>query len=215
METNENQISELAWPYPRFLLHSLILAGCLSIAMLAYVGLGNWDAVRQENGPLENAQAGVLLVTAIVGTIAAIRSKSPLWSLIALSLAGIALAGWTREMQSCESVSAVGGFCLSRSLKRVIIGSVAVVLAVRWAYALFRQRPSLSPLFSLRFMWSSIPFASCMVLAELAEKADYMLVEEFSELAAYCMLVCVACWILRHPAGSAAAQADPDGASST
>jgi hypothetical protein len=199
VENNENRISKLWWPYPGFLLHSLVLVGCLALAMIAWVGFDNWDHIQEENGPLENAQAIMLVITAVISTIAAIRSRSPLWSLVALTFACIAIGGWTREMQSCESVRVVSGFCLSRPIKRIIIGTVLTVLAIRWSYAIFRQWAPLSAIRSPRFLWSGLPFAGCLVVAALAEKAEYVLLEEFSELTAYCMLVCISIWILRHP----------------
>ncbi|SMP47821.1 hypothetical protein SAMN06265222_102342 [Neorhodopirellula lusitana] len=199
------------WPYPHVIRDSLVLmvvccGGLWGINYFASAQLSDqW--LTGENGVIETTQVLVLVAAALSGIIAYFRTEVSSWRTIAIALTCVALAGVAREIPALETMpdASTDKNLASNSLiaapriwKHIAILLTGIVCVSRAAYAWIAYPEDRKLWLSPSFIWPVIPFVSCFVLAELFERASWVIAEESIEVFAYGMMTLSGIWIGRH-----------------
>ena len=199
-------VSEV-WPYRRIVLHAFALFIVLISGLVGYAAISDQPSqvLTRENGLLETTQVILLAATIVLGIATLCRSSSVFarergfWRYVSCAIVCVAMLGFTREIQSINAQGTFDGFALPRPVKRAVAAFAVLAFMMVSAVSAYRMRGqlrSLTRFASLRFLWPMIPFASCLVAAQVSEELGWVFAEEAVEVMAYSMLVVTCGWLL-------------------
>lgn len=181
-------------------IRSWIIAASLVVVVATLFGLvaHQFEATQAffaENGPVELLQAGILVAVVLV-FLGTLRRSSDARALFCLFVAYVLILVIAREIPRCDSVSYLGGVCLSGTSKNgvAIVASLAAIFALVCLPIAWKAALALS---NFRWVWPMVLIAAIVGFGEVAESADLPEIEEFLELAAYLCLACFGLQILR------------------
>lgn len=149
-----------------------------------------------ENGPIENLQASVLAVVAVLFVIAHLRSSDSR-ALFSIGAAAATVVAMTREIPRCGSAFFDGGLCMTAGWKTgVALSALALASFAAWLAPIAWRRAIAWR--NLAWVWPAVVVAGILMLADLSETLVYMEIEEALELAAYAYLAAFGLWVLFH-----------------
>ncbi len=184
------------WQYRRIWLDALIITLCLNVlAWLIFAKLGMpTSEIFAEDGPIEDLQSLSLAITALLGIVAASRTRI-LARFVATAITCISVVFFAREMPICRGSVTV--YCVSKTWLPIIIAAAALILLIATIVFEYRHRGGLSRAIHPRLSWPLGFVAAVLGLSQLAESLDIVVIEESLESYGFMILTLSAAWLFR------------------